>query len=393
MCYLIGDNMIKGTYIFYEDGKEICRSQNVITLFGKRFLTNFIAGNNITPDRDLAFGIDRKEVLVTAASASAGTVTYTGRNYFTAGDVVSIYGLSTSAFNLSNANIASASTTQFTVTNSATGTAVSASASGRAFKKASELDTRLGFEFYRLPVSLSSTDIQTAGSSSSYSVVYKTTIPQEISGVISEIGLYPSTRSSANNYDSKFITDFSDALDWTDNGGFTTVSSTANARIGDSLLDMESDDTSVNEYTSNIYFDIAGYSQNDTLSLAYYKYDENIDNIRVKFYSTDTAWFYVDITPQAGLGYKISPDISVGTLFNQSGGSTTVDPSQISKVGIEITPTSGDTTKVGMDALRINDEDTFDPIFGIISRTTLATPLEKIAGRSVDVEYRLDLGF
>jgi hypothetical protein len=120
---------------------------------------------------------------------------------------------------------------------------------------------------------------------------------------------------------------------------------------------------------------------------------ENIENIRVKFYSTDTAWFYVDITPQAGLGYKISPDISVGTLFNQSGGSTTVDPSQISKIGIEITPTSGDTTKVGMDGLRVNDEDTFDPTFGIISRTTLATPLEKIAGRSVDVEYRLDLGF
>lgn len=385
--------MIKGTYIIYEDGKEICRSENVITLFGKRFLTNFISGNQIGPDRDLAFGIDRKEVLVTAASASAGTVTYTGRNYFSAGDVVSVYGLSTSAFNLSNVTVATASSTQFTVTNAATGTAVTGSSDGRAFKKASDIDTRLGFEFYRLPVSLSSTDIQTAGVSSSYSVVYKTTIPQEISGVISEIGLYPSTRSTANNYDSKFITDFSNALDWTDNGGFTTVSSTTNARIGDSLLDMESDTTSVNEYVSNIYLDMSGYSQNDTISLAYYKYDANIEKIRVKFYSTDTAWYYIDITPQDGIGYKISPDVSLGTLFNQSGGSTTVDPAQISKIGIEITPTSGNTTKIGLDGLRINDEDTFDPTFGIISRTTLASPLEKLAGRSVDVEYRLDLGF
>jgi len=31
--------MLKGTYIFYEDGKEICRQSNVITKFGKRFLT------------------------------------------------------------------------------------------------------------------------------------------------------------------------------------------------------------------------------------------------------------------------------------------------------------------------------------------------------------------
>jgi hypothetical protein len=46
-----------------------------------------------------------------------------------------------------------------------------------------------------------------------------------------------------------------------------------------------------------------------------------------------------------------------------------------------------------MDGLRINDEDTFDPIFGLISRTALATPLEKALGRQIDVEYRLDLGF
>jgi hypothetical protein len=32
--------MIKGTYIYYQDGKEIARSSNVITKFGKRFLTN-----------------------------------------------------------------------------------------------------------------------------------------------------------------------------------------------------------------------------------------------------------------------------------------------------------------------------------------------------------------
>jgi hypothetical protein len=52
--------MIKGTYVFYQDGKEICRSSNVITKFGKRFLTNFIAGNIANANKDLAFGVDRK---------------------------------------------------------------------------------------------------------------------------------------------------------------------------------------------------------------------------------------------------------------------------------------------------------------------------------------------
>jgi len=61
---------------------------------------------------------------VTAASASGGTVTYTANNEFVAGQIVTITGLSTSAFNLSSVVIASASSTQFTVTNAATGTAV-----------------------------------------------------------------------------------------------------------------------------------------------------------------------------------------------------------------------------------------------------------------------------
>jgi len=32
-------------------------------------------------------------------------------------------------------------------------------------------------------------------------------------------------------------------------------------------------------------------------------------------------------------------------------------------------------------------------LFGLISRSVLATPISKVAGRQVDVEYRLDLDF
>lgn len=69
---------------------------------------------------------------VTAASANGTTVTYTGANRFSAGQIVTITGLSTNAFNLSNKTIATATTTQFTITNAATGTAVTASTTGVA---------------------------------------------------------------------------------------------------------------------------------------------------------------------------------------------------------------------------------------------------------------------
>jgi hypothetical protein len=68
---------------------------------------------------------------VTAASASAGVITYTAVNTFSAGQVVTISGLSTSAFNISGATITLATPTSFKISNNATGAAVTG-ASGSA---------------------------------------------------------------------------------------------------------------------------------------------------------------------------------------------------------------------------------------------------------------------
>ena len=82
---------------------------------------DFVWGNlPIQPDDERG-----TSAVVTAASASGGTVTYTAVNNFSAGQNVSITGLSTAAFNLTNVTLATATPTQFTVTNAATGTGVS----------------------------------------------------------------------------------------------------------------------------------------------------------------------------------------------------------------------------------------------------------------------------
>jgi hypothetical protein len=73
--------------------------------------------------------IQYETAVVTAASASAGVVTYTANNAFSVGQTVTITGLSTSAFNLTNVLITAlvgteGAATGFTVTNAATGAAV-----------------------------------------------------------------------------------------------------------------------------------------------------------------------------------------------------------------------------------------------------------------------------
>jgi archaellin len=307
--------MLKGTYIYYQDGQEIYRSENVITRYGKRFLTSFLAGRDSFTSKSMAFGIDS-----TAAQ---------------------------------------------------------------------DTDTRLGFEFYRTPVLFGSTDIQTLNDTTTYAVVYKATIPQDVAGLITEVGIYPEFKESISSYDSKFIADFDSQLDWTNTPLITTV----DARIGQYLLNMPSNGTSAKEYKTNVQvIDLSGYSVNDTLKLAYLKNDANLQNIIIKFYSSPLDYYYVTVTPETGTGYKLSSDIKLDNLFSNSS-TANVDPSNINQIGITVTPVSGQSTSVGLDGLRINDEDTFDPNFGLISRSVLSTPLVKLAGRQVDVEYRLDLGF
>lgn len=51
------DNNITGTYIFYEDGKEVYRQSNLITKFGKRYITQALAGINQNDKKDIAVGI------------------------------------------------------------------------------------------------------------------------------------------------------------------------------------------------------------------------------------------------------------------------------------------------------------------------------------------------
>ena len=62
-----------------------------------------------------------KSGLVTAASGDGTTVTYTANNTLNVGDIVTVLSLSVSALNLKLQTVTSATSTQFTVSNSATG--------------------------------------------------------------------------------------------------------------------------------------------------------------------------------------------------------------------------------------------------------------------------------
>jgi hypothetical protein len=69
---------------------------------------------------------------VTEVSAAGGVVTYISNNALSVGDRVSITGLATTTFNLTDARVASAEDYYFTVSNAATGAAITSAANGTA---------------------------------------------------------------------------------------------------------------------------------------------------------------------------------------------------------------------------------------------------------------------
>ena len=263
----------------------------------------------------------------------------------------------------------------------------------------SDENTRLGFEIYRFPVRLSSIAVQENLSAGfDYFAIFQATIPQDVAGVISEIGLYPGQRTSLNFYDSKYVTSFENNTVWVDSlGGSPALESNSEdgttfvSKIGENMVKVSVNQSQSKEYQNSIVLlDLSGYSTSDSLTIAYKKADNNTSRIRVKFYSSDTAYCYADFIPSGANEDKIQ-SISFSTIFTNTIGS--LDLANIVKIGLEVTAGSGGNTIVYFDGLRVNDEDTFDPSFGLISRQILSTPLKKPSGRPVDIEYKMQLVF
>ena len=313
---------VSGEYIFYEDGKEVGRNKNLITKFGKRYLTQYLAGQSNTNLKDVAIGIGS-----TAASVN---------------------------------------------------------------------DTQLGFEFYRSPVTMSSIDIQTNSTTgiSSYGVVHKTTIPVDVVGVISEIGVFPTVSLSSTDYASNSISTFEDNQSWADsNGAFPSVLTTPTPKIGSYYLSMNAPSSGTKQYFNNFNIDISGYSALDSLTIAYRQVDLNLDYVFVRMYDSNNSYYEIRYAGDvATTGDKIK-SLTLNNLYSSGYGSGAPDQTSIVKIGVGVKAKSSGATAVLFDGLRINDEDAFRTDYGLISRSVLSTPIVKTLGKQMVIEYRIGINF
>ena len=317
------DNNISmfGEYVFYEDNKEIYRSKNLLTKFGKRYLTQYLAGQSTNNLKDISLGV----------GSTAATVN----------------------------------------------------------------DTQLGFEFYKSAVSMNSIDIQTNSTTgiSTYGVVHKTTIPVDVAGIINEVGIFPNVILGSTDYASNSISTFEDNQSWTDStGAYASSVTTPFPKIGTSYLSIGATASQLKEYYYNFNLDVSGYSALDSLTLAYYQSDTNLDYVFVRMYDSNNNYYEIRYAGDASTGYKIK-SLTLNNLYSSGYGSGTPDQKSIVKISCGVKAKASGATTVLFDGMRINDEDSFRTDYGMISRSVLTNPITKSLGKQMVIEYRIGLSF
>jgi hypothetical protein len=257
-------------------------------------------------------------------------------------------------------------------------------------------DSDMQFEFYRSGVFLGSTDIQTntATGVTTYSVVYKTTLPTDVEGVISEIGIFPTGFTQNTDYSSKYISSFEDNTSWRDSlGGQPLSVSTPTPRIGSSYFSITAASNQSKSYSLDTIFDLSGYGVDDSITLAFYQTDLNLDYVYVRFYSSPTNYKEIRFAGASSIGNKILSS-KLSSIFNSAFSSTgATDFSKITTIEVGAKAKVSGQTNVLLDGLRLNDENRYNSQYGLISRSVLSTPLVKTLGVEMDIEYKIDLGF
>jgi hypothetical protein len=185
-----------------------------------------------------------------------------------------------------------------------------------------------------------------------------------------------------------------DTTDWKDSDGAQPISvSTPTPKIGSSYFSITAASNQSKSYSLDTVFDLAGYGVEDSISLAFYQSDLNLDYIYVRFYSSPTSYKEIRFLATTSIGHKIL-SLKLSSLFNStfsSAGAT--DFSKITIIEIGAKAKVSGATNVLLDGLRLNDEDRYNSQYGLISRSILSTPIVKPLGIEMDIEYKVNLGF
>lgn len=216
-------------------------------------------------------------------------------------------------------------------------------------------DLKLGFEIERQPTIFRSLDADG-------NIIVKAAFSTTLEAVIREVGIYPFPYTASDKvYQDDIITDFS------------AGSASGNSSVGSKNVALS---TGTPAYTeTGLSIDISGYAPTDRFQLLVYNSDANAKTVQLKISNGVTEYTVGNFSITAGVGFK-SVELAIGN-------STITSITQVT-----LTSTAANKA-LELDCLKFLNTDQTDYISGIVSRSIPATPITKLAGQELEVEYKL----
>ncbi|HWT40087.1 MAG TPA: hypothetical protein VN081_02345, partial [Dongiaceae bacterium] len=131
--------------------------------------------------------------------------------------------------------------------------------------------------------------------------------------------------------------------------------------------------------------DLSGYSAADIFTIALNAGNTNTTSVKLLFL-TDGANYYTINFGAAASGYQIlSQPKSVAVATG------TPNWASITEMRVSTTSGAGGASAVNYDGVRVEDIDTLNPDYVMVSRELLAAPYSKVDGMSQEIEFSLDV--
>lgn len=244
-------------------------------------------------------------------------------------------------------------------------------------------DTKLQFETERADITLTSYDFVND------KLLFKASLPEQLDGTIFEVALYSmSVDAVAGEFSSKLISTFDSASEgWADaSTGTPGTYASSVTRIGlDSLRHTPVASAFKTDALSEIFLNLSGHSGADKFVFAFSVGNAFTANVKFKFL-TDAANYYEIALGAQTSGYKI-------VEAAKSSATVTGVPSweTINAIHVTTTSTVGGASQVDYEGIRIDDADTINPEYVMVSRELLSTPFVKESGMTQEVEFSLDV--
>lgn len=260
----------------------------------------------------------------------------------------------------------------------------------------------LGFGIASAPVKMSFLDNSGNFDAMVFKASFGSSSSQGERYVINELGLFPGNgNKNAQSLNETTLFSGSTADTWKEgetllvpNTGSTTPSTSCyitsalasySFRVGNTALFIKANDTvRINDTAKIDAYNLALYNTIDTLRIAYSKLTGDSPTLTVEFRTTGTDYYVASIPITGAQTYGF-----VQRTVSQMETAKVGNPrwSDINEISIK------STTDIVIDAVRFNNVDAVDTVYGMVSRAALSTPIIKESNSVLDIEYYLSMAF